>query len=113
MVGKKLKGSTILEILIAIIIISSALGIGLYSLARLDNTRATGAEKRMEQYLAEVLEETLYSERYFSEIIDHKGVEIQKSIIPTSNDRLLILKLKGIIDDKTISTKHQLVELGR
>jgi len=112
MVRKQLTGSTIVETLIAVIIISAALATGLYSLARLDLAKSTGKRTKVELILKDYLNQTIDEERYFDETEVLERLTILKEVIETSNQNVILVKVEGMIEEEVIGMQSKVVVLN-
>lgn len=113
MVGKKLKGSTIIETLIASIIIMVVFAGGLFTLAQLDIVKSTGAETRTRMILNSEMEALRLNQRYFNETYDYENLTIVKDVLPTSSEDVLVVQMEGWIDEKRISKISEIIELTK
>jgi len=110
----KIKGSTLVEALVAmiLILITSGVGFTVYlNVLRQDNFRQ---KIKAEQVLNAELIETMKSERKLNEVKSYEGMTIQKIVLPYYSEKtkvndLLLLTLTAYSEDKVRLKEYKII----
>ncbi len=107
----KIQGSTLVEVLVAMIIVVICLGIASIIILNISKSGSTGLKLFAEQYAEKIIEESKLNHEYEDEIYETEGIIIEKHVGLYKNlDGLLELTITVFNSDmKQLVQKKELV----
>ena len=114
-----LKASTIIEVLVAMILLSITVGIGSLSFTTTINNNQIPIKVKAVLALQKIAETTKTTKRYFDEEIEEFPLLIKKTVTPyTGHSHIIVLKLEAFDINKAITkpivpSYQQLIYIGK
>ncbi len=90
-IKKRYKASTLIEVLVAMIIILICAGLGMSAFSNLNKDMNGNLEIRAEVYLDKVANNAKAGKNYTDEVFQFEGIRIEKSFMPYKKEKRLIV----------------------
>ena len=113
MVTNQLKAFSIVETLVALVLISLAFGAGAMIYLNVLSTSNIALKEKANLVLEEIYQKTILTERYVSEELVERQFRVEKKIQPyRNNSKVYLLELKAFdTKDKLMATHRTLITL--